>query len=647
MATAIPSQMCGSGTPDDANSGDRRVAAFCSARHPELFHAFAYATDIWKPDPFDVESIHRSAREKFERIVDRVREPSGLARGRILLLLGESGSGKTHIMRAFRNQVHSRNSGYCGYLQMTAFTEQYARYVLNNLLDSFDKPYDESRSATTGLMRISNALAELCRNEQPDRLELLREGGLDQESLDRTVIEMADRIILDYRFRDIPDELFVLQALLYIQSDDPRIKARVLRYLRCEDLTHQDRRLLGGIVPCNQPDAPHRMIQRLGQLIWAVERVPLILCVDQLEDVFDLDNAAVKFRRAMATLCDIVSRLPSAIVVIACLENFYDELRKLLTRPIVDRVENDPSPINLQAPCSREEVDTLIARRLKFLYDSAGALLLPEEPTFPLPETLVRKLVGLRARDVLGEVHRYRDRCIEEGKMVEYPFPEGGQGARKPEEPIIPLEQAWNEFRSTIAAPVPIDENELAAILAEAIQFCSAEVDTVDCFQTEVEGRLVLVTRCDVDGSGERLFVGVCNKAAQGGALSRQIDEVVKRAGEHTPVIVRSTDFPKSPKAAVVQQLGRLTADGGRRTVVEDSDWRTMIAFSDFRGKHGTAARFTSWLKLTHPLTSLISLREILDLDHEQRPKATVNNSHAPHLPEDEIGTLARQTRGK
>ena len=81
---------------------------------------------------------------RFQRIVGRVLEPSGLAAGRILLLLGESGCGKTHLMRAFRNQVHSRGSGYCGYLQMTAFTDQYGRYVLNNLIDSLDKPYDES-----------------------------------------------------------------------------------------------------------------------------------------------------------------------------------------------------------------------------------------------------------------------------------------------------------------------------------------------------------------------------------------------------------------------------------------------------------------------------------------------------------------------
>ena len=95
--------------------------------------------------------------------------------------------------------------------------------------------------------------------------------------------------------------------------------------------------------------------------MWAVEKVPLILCVDQLEDVFDLDLAAVKFRRAMATLCDIVSRLRSAIVVIACLEDFYGELKKLLTRPIKDRVESDPPPVDLKTPCDTDQVERLIA----------------------------------------------------------------------------------------------------------------------------------------------------------------------------------------------------------------------------------------------------------------------------------------------
>ncbi len=578
MATVSSSQARGSATP--GNPVDQRVTAFCSTRYPELFHTVAYANDIWKHDPFDVESIHKNARERFGRIVGRVLEPSGLASGRILLLLGESGCGKTHLMRAFRNQIHAQNSGYCGYLQMTAFTGQYGRYVLNNLIDSLDKPYNESQSETTGLMRLSNALVELCRDVPRDRIEQLRERGRDQGGIDQLVGELADSIILDDRFSTI--DVYLIQALLYLQRNDPPVKARVLKYLRCEDLTEHDRRLLGGIVPCTDPDGPHRIIERLGRLIWAVEQVPLVICVDQLEDVFDLDEAAIKFRRAMATLCDIVSRLPSAIVVIACLDNFYDQLKKLLTRPIVDRVENDPPLVELGGLCNLDEVENLIGQRLKFLYKAVGTSFQPERPTYPLPDALVRKLAGLRPRDVLGEVHRYRERCVEKGKMADYPFEGIGPGDSKPKPAIIPLEQAWNEFRSTFATVVPVDESKLAALLAEAIGSGSDELETGAKFEARANGRMVEVDCLYVDHSVMRSLVGVCNKAPQGGALGRQIADVVERAGERTAVIVRSTDFPSNPKAAVSRQIGELITRGGRRVVVQDSDMRTMMALAKF-----------------------------------------------------------------
>ena len=160
--------------------------------------------------------------------------------------------------------------------------------------------------------------------------------------------DLADRIILDDRFKTI--DVYLTQALLYLQYDDPRIKARVLKYLRCEDLTPHDRQLLGGIVPCTYPDAPHWVIQRLGELMWALEGVPLILCVDQLEDMFDMEDAPTRFRRSLATLCDIVSRLPSAIVVISCLQDYYAKLKEYLVKPTQDRIQDSRGPINLKAP---------------------------------------------------------------------------------------------------------------------------------------------------------------------------------------------------------------------------------------------------------------------------------------------------------
>src|SRR4051812_12242562 len=112
---------------------DPRADAFCSPEHPEVFHAVAHRHDITRGDPFDVETIHEEARATFQRLTRRAANANG---GRILLLLGEAGSGKTPLMRAFRNWAHSGQRGYFGYMPMTSATGHYGRYVLNNLIDS-------------------------------------------------------------------------------------------------------------------------------------------------------------------------------------------------------------------------------------------------------------------------------------------------------------------------------------------------------------------------------------------------------------------------------------------------------------------------------------------------------------------------------
>src|SRR5262249_37769431 len=171
-----------------------------------------------QPDPFDVDSIHRGARDVLRAIVGRVLQPSGVGVGRILLMLGEAGSGKTHLMRAFRNELHAQGKGYVGYMQMTAYTDDYSRYVLGNLIESLDKPYDEPRSPTPGLMRLSNALAESSR-DGADALDRLREAGPGHRELDELVRELADRLALDPRFASIDYDL--VQALLYLQAANP------------------------------------------------------------------------------------------------------------------------------------------------------------------------------------------------------------------------------------------------------------------------------------------------------------------------------------------------------------------------------------------------------------------------------------------
>ena len=118
------------------------------------------------------------------------------------------------------------------------------------------------------------------------------------------------------------------------------------------------------------------------------------------------------------------------------------------------------------------------------------------------------------------------------------------------------------------------------------------------------------------------MLVGLCNKRAQGGSLSRQIDEVVAESSGRTPVIVRSTDFPSNPKAAVAGQIAELVKSGGRHVVVEDSDWRVMLASLSFRQQPWHRASFSGVAQANaagHAASSRYSL--ILNLDPRKSSK--------------------------
>ena len=610
----------------DPATVDPRDLAFRSTGGPEVFHAVAHRNEIWHPDPFDVETIHEEAREVFRGLVARASMTPRPASGRILLLMGESGSGKTHLMRAFRNWTHEGRRGYCGYMQMTSATDHYGRYILNNVIDSLSQPYYAPFGETTGLMRLSTALAESSRGIPIERLAQLREDELDAKCLGRLVDALADQIVEDERFNDV--DLDLVRALLYLQRDDPRLRGRVLKYLRCEDLSPSDRQALGGLTPRTYPEAPERVVALLGQLMGSVESVPLIVCLDQLEDIYNLDDAQVRFRRAMSAVCDLAERVPSSVVVISCLRDFYKVLQDNLATPARARIEHDPKPILLSAKRELAEVEELIRKRLEALYEPRGIATVEDDPTYPIPAERLPELTELPTRSILDWCREFRDQCIA-GGSVEGPIKE--TGPREIEPPVvdtISLEQLWNDFRSEAVTPIPTDDLRLARLLAWAIAACSDEDRGGHHFSGEADGMMIAVEHQGPDQSVGRLLVGVCNKSAKGGGLGKQVEEIEKRTSDVTPVvtpvIVRSTEFPTSPNAVVSKQIGKLIARGGRRVVVEDSDWRAMQAFRAFREQYRADPNFAAWLVEEKPLSRLESLRKVLALDELKvvRPSA-------------------------
>jgi Cdc6-like AAA superfamily ATPase len=596
---------------------DLRLAAFFSDF--DVFHPIQHRHDVWRQDPFDVETVHQEARAAFERLLIRATTPPRPDSGRILLLLGDSGCGKTHLLRAFRSKAHERSLGFVGYMQMTTASSSYGRYILVNLIDSLDQPYLESAEPRSGLERLSDALLARCAKVGPVA-NLLADPDQEADEVLQLVEIAADDLKDQPSFQRV--DLDLMRALLFLQRNDTRIKSRVLKYLRCEDLSDNDRKVLGGMVPRLHDHHPQEMVEHLGRLAAALDH-SLVLCVDQIEGFNDFeDKQEPHFRRAMTTLCELADRVPSAIIVISCLHNFWQGLSNKLTQSLRDRIEKAPPFIKLEALRTADEARLIAERRLEHLYEVKDAPFDPAEPTYPFPHEGFEALAGLRARDVLDTCRVWRERAIQDG-VVPGRFPLDGGAPSAPvaveeEAKTVALDQEWNDFRAANSQPPPEEDVDLAELLSWALRHSVEELETGHRLEVQAEGEVIHVS---LSPGEHRLRVAFCNRGPQRGALARQIEQVRKDARGKTPVAVRTSSFPTSPKSEAAIELGKLLSKGGRSAVLEDSDARLIVALRIFREQHADHPDFAAWLHSAQPLTQLKPVRDILDLDRLRTPQ--------------------------
>lgn len=595
--------------PPRTPARDPREVAYCASDAPEIFHAVAHGSEVFTLDPFDVDSIHADARFAFGRLLDR----AGTAQfGKILLIKGEAGSGKTHLMRAFRNQTHGDHLGFAAYMQMSTRVSNYARYILSNLIDSWDRPFLGDAIPDSALTCLSDAVARALPSPS---LESLQDDGLGDAELHQIVNRGADELLSRPPFAKA--HVDVLRMMLYLQRREPARRARVLKFLRCEGLNEYEQSLLGGVRPFPGEEGPAQMITELGRLVHATGNGALVLLVDQLEDIFNMEDAPHRFRLAMDSLRHVTDHVPSSVIVVACLEDFYTALRGSLAKPVLERIEHDPDPIRLTAGRTIDEIEELVGRRLRYLFERKEVVVREDEPLYPFTYQDLLARVQHRTRDVLNWCHQHHQASIAAGHITRPTDPEP-TGSVEPS-PVLGLTQEWNDFRASTSAP-PADEVALVQLLGWALRQVAREYGnrlTADVVSEE--------TYVDVTLPEGKLTVGVCDRAPQGGRLGTQIQQLSARAKGRgaIPVAVRSSEYPPPGKTKVAQQLKELLQAGGRRVVANDSDWRFMGALRAFCEQKATDPTLGAWLEQEKPLSGLASIRGILDLD-ELKLRSTI-----------------------
>ncbi|MDB4954577.1 MAG: putative ATPase [Myxococcales bacterium] len=611
--------------PPMAVGADPRATAFCRPDSPEVFSSVAHGSQIHERDPFDVESIHADARDVFHREVVRATTPEQhqYGHGRTLLVLGDSGSGKTHLLRALRHQVHSQRLGYVGYMQMSSEVGDYARYVLRNLVDSLERPYDAPAFAESGLLYLSDGLAEGRADIPAADLERLRSEELEGAELDTLIGRMVDRILRTDGLSQLESDL--VHAILLLQRRDPALQRRVIRFLRCEPLSGYEQTLLGGLSPRLEADDPMRTIRQLGTIAYELQLASLVLLVDQVEDTVPDGKTVTRLQQAVDVLRAIADSVPSAVVVLSCLDDVYTALRGQLSRSLVDRLERDPAPVRLASQRQRDEIEAMLVRRLDHLYSTFDVALQDDDTLFPFRSEQIEAVTLSRARDAIAKFREYHESCVAAGALIGSAAARAPIASTPPAPPTVEtLDRAWNDALVG-TTELPADDDGVLSLVAAAMRGAAEELGIalivrVEHSQVFVDGKTIAPR-----------VLELCNHSAQGGHLGNQLEALHGFLEKGViPIALRNSDFQFKPKTKISKQVGELIQAGGRAVVLEERQLRAVQAADLVERAH--PATFRDWRKTNRPITHLAFVRSILDLDQVPR---TISKRDTQPLPID------------
>jgi hypothetical protein len=616
-------------------------------------HSITWEDDIWRADPVDVEIVHAHARRKFNALLDSVTAAQGPpGQARILLFHGQSGAGKTHLIRALRTSAHRSGKAYVGYAQMTPDVANYADYYLRRLINSLEKPYDPDTGGETALQRLTRRLTEVAAALDAAQLDKLREAKLSDAQLAKLVLSLADQIVAAPKFAEQSLDINIVRALLYLQRSDPRIDQRVRQYLYGRELTDLSAEAVAVLDPNRGEGRAFEIIESLGRLMWTVDGAALVISIDQVEDLRFFDDYHERFQKAARDLIQIANRVPTSIVLVSCLGDFYGKVREVLAQSYIDRIEK-AGPVSLQEARTAQEAQLIIAKRLQ-----ADASRSDIDPLLFFGPQFFEEFSGLSTRRILELAQaRVREQVAETDPVAEEA--KGGfistlaaalgfTGRDQAEEAeagtLIAFHERWDRFTAQSEAEIPSDDQELMTILTNALTLSRAEwggaLDVVvKRLELGVDLPAIDLNLRHEGGQLTEARVFLCNRPTQGGGLKRQLDKLLAAMGGRSCFVLRASDFPPNKKNQTGQAFRKFREQGGRSILVPIPDWERMMTVAEFHAQHRRSPGFAQWFERTKLLSDILSLAQLLRLELFGRTLngKTVANaaSEAPSQPQD------------
>jgi hypothetical protein len=626
---------------------DPRLEAFKSPEFFRVFGAVASLTGAAEEEQLDVSDIGLTADEGIAAVVHHARTKNPDPASRLLLIKGQTGTGKTHTLLTAMRALHRCGDVFAVVLPMVEFVseEQFDAWLTRSFVTRLSEPYLVPEGAPVPLVALGYALLDLAPGPVATRLKAAaNDGEVSVSEVEFKGLVNTIRSRLARATRIPPAGESTIAAILGVLFGEDV----AFDYLRGLPVDTQ----LGGIrvANVNVEQCARLRLEEIVKIIAAFGGA-VFIAFDQLEQG-KLQGWENRLTHVISRGALVAETLPNVAVAFAVLPSLYENIGTGIDASIRDRLEKFGTPPVRLKPLSRPEVEALLEKRLALLYNVTGAEVDAATPLYPFEDWFLDELSGQTSRYVTEYVQTFQRLLAANDKipaMEDFPVPEvadvvplkpaektakngdgkragskgnGGGAAAAAVAPALDFDLQWDKYYAQHSSfAIPQDSSKQADLIEWAIKAAMPEVEGITAIRTrrECRGRAqTYVIGFDLEENGEvveRREVSLCNEPNQGMALAEEIHSVLAHCRNGVrPVLVRprGARFPKGGKTAG-PLLDKASENGA--IVVRQFDmtsWGRIRALKDYFSVHDHLPGFVEWQRRAQPITQTASMSDIL-----------------------------------
>ncbi|MFG1737951.1 helicase HerA domain-containing protein [Micromonospora chalcea] len=389
--------------------GDEQRRALAALR----FNWAPTPDDVWKPTPFHVEGLHHDV---VSTVLDSFAEaqastdssPVGVA------ILGQRGTGKTHLIGTVRQQVQGRG-GFFFLVELLEARTFWQRTAIS-MLEGLVRPMPDE---TTQLRTFLRRLADEVRAPRTVRRAVAGETELSRSTLDAFVdlIRKKDRQI----GTECQD---TARALVLYAAEQSAVQDIGYDFLSSMDEEEPGQRAGWGLRRNRR--APQEVVRDISRLLAVVG--PTVIAVDQIDLMIAQSVKATNqdargeadwqtsllLEQVASGLMALRETTRRTLSVVSCLPQTWRSIQQQATDTVQDRFR-EAAPLK-EIP-SVEVGRELVEKRFAVLFEGLGFT--PPHPTWPVHPDAFQEVVGFTPRELLRRIDTHVRACLADGEARE------------------------------------------------------------------------------------------------------------------------------------------------------------------------------------------------------------------------------------